>query len=599
MQRTPRLFSCAAIFLVSLAVIPTQTKAKEEGEPQMVWLSYAEGEVKFSPGHKGQARLGKDWIEASRGQVMEDGYTLVTEKGRTEIEFENGTVVYLAENSALEFDRLWAGATAMETRLNLVAGTATVAHPAGDEVQLDTPVMRMRFIGAQTTRVECALDGVVMETMEGTQNIFTSAGETTLKAGESAAYVDGRLIPLKGVQVTGVAEELNTWAGNTVRKQEMVESGTSDEWDQWVAERLATRRALVAKGLKESGMEEPIPGLAEMMASGTFMDCAPYGKCWHVNALTGTGARTMQTAATPGLADVTAQAASSRPGGQGYGTAGGRNGRILVNRTMMTRCPMQVWQATARGQQNGAQTVPVQYGTCFAGSWYNTYDPCLRPMDPWDPTMGYLNICQDYQYWVVGRRYHHHHHHPCHFVKTKNGVGIVPRHPLDAKGKPPVNAKSGVLVLTKENGKLVAGVEKTPSRGVVELAQEPRGMTRGLVANAPRVPAPVIEAKLAETIVPRGVLSAGHVESAKNVTAIRLDMKTGNFVGTSGTGGGSHAVSVGHVGEGGGGSAHGGSGGGGGGGHSGGGGASSGGGGGGHSGGGGGASGGGGGGGHH
>ena len=309
----------------------------------------------------------------------------------------------------------------------------------------------------------------------------------------------------------------------------------------------------------------------------------------------------MQTAATPGLADVTAQAASSRPGGNGYGTAGGRNGRILVNRTMMTRCPMQVWQATARGQQNGAQTVPVQYGTCFAGSWYNTYDPCLRPMDPWDPTMGYLNICQDYQYWVVGRRYHHHHHHPCHFVKTKNGVGIVPRHPLDAKGKPPVNAKSGVLVLTKENGKLVAGVEKTPSKGVVELTEEPRGMTRGLVANAPRVAAPVIETKLAEAILPRGVLGAGHVESAKNVTAIRLDMKTGNLVGTSGAGGGSHAVSVGHVGGGGGGSAHGGSGAGGGGGHSGGGGASSGGGGGGHSGGGGGASGGGGGGGggHH
>ena len=561
MQRTPRFYSCAAIVLASLVVVPTQTKAKEDGEPQMVWLSYAEGEVKFSPGHKGQARLGKDWIEANRGQVMEDGYTLVTEKGRTEIEFENGTVVYLAENSALEFDRLWAGATAMETRLNLMVGTATVAHPAGDEVQLDTPVMRMRLVEAQTMRVECALDGVVIEAIEGTQHIFTSAGETTLKAGESAAYVDERLIPLKGAQMTGVTEELNVWAGNTVRQQEMVERQGRDEWDQWVAERLATRRVLVAEGLKESGMEEAIPGLAEMMASGTFMECAPYGKCWHLND-TGTGARTMPTAVTPGLANVTPQAVSS---GHGYGTAGARNGQILVNRTMMTRCPMQVWQVTARAQQNGAWTVPVQYGTCFAGSWYNTYDPCLRPVDPWDPTMGYVKICQEHQYWVAGRRFHHHVHHPCHFVKTKNGVGIVPRHPLDARGKPPVNAKSGVLVLTKESGKLVAGVEKTPGGGGVEVSDEPRGLTRGLVANAPRVSAPVIEAKLAETILPRGVLSAGHAGSTKNVTAIRLDMKSGNFVGTSGTGSGSHAVSVGHVGGGAGGSAHGGSGGGGGG----------------------------------
>ena len=94
----------------------------------MVWVNHAEGDVKFSPGHKGKPELGKNWIEANVGQVMEDGYTLVTEKGRAEIEFEDGSVIYLAEHSALEFNALLAKGDATSTTLSLLTGTATIAH---------------------------------------------------------------------------------------------------------------------------------------------------------------------------------------------------------------------------------------------------------------------------------------------------------------------------------------------------------------------------------------------------------------------------------------------------------------------------------------
>ena len=82
-MRTSKLLPCLVICLTSIPVNPQQAKAKEKGELQMVWVNYAEGEVKFSPGHNGEAKLGKDWIEANRGQVMEDGYTLVTGKRKS------------------------------------------------------------------------------------------------------------------------------------------------------------------------------------------------------------------------------------------------------------------------------------------------------------------------------------------------------------------------------------------------------------------------------------------------------------------------------------------------------------------------------------
>jgi len=591
MKRTPRLLTCVAIFLTSLSVFPQQAKAKEKGEPQMVWLSYAEGEVKFSPGHKGQPKLGKDWIEANRGQVMENGYTLVTEKGRAEIEFEDGTVVYLAENSALEFDWLWAQAmkNRTETELNLLTGMATIMHPSGDRLDLETPAIRLAFMQAHMMRVECGLDGVVIKEIEGAADtILGKGGITKVSTGESVAIAGGKVTRLKGIEQTGEYAELNEWAVRTVRQPELVGNETSNGWDQWVEERVAMRRSLVAEGLRESGLTEPIPGLMGMMEGGRFFDCRQ-GKCWEANGAMrqAVGANGFVGQAEP----MTAVATNDRAAQMAIPESLGETDRtpqrptIMVNQAMLTRCPMEAWQVTAGG------TV-TQYGTCLAGSWndapWDSNGQCRR----WDPARNmyvYWRRCDVYSTWVAGR---HHHRHECHLVKVgHHEIGILPRHPQEPKGKPVVNAKSGILVLAVDKGQLQAGVQRVPSKGVQTVRSVPRGIERGLRESVPRVTAPVIEAKMVEAILPRGVLGAEHAEGQKNVTAIRLDMKTGNFVGrSSDAGGGSHAVSVGHVGGGGGmsgGGSHGGSGGGG----------SSGGGGGGHSGGG--ASGGGGGGGGH
>ena len=596
----PAVVVLCSDFPCRCSLVAQNEKTEKVDEPQMAWLNQAEGAVKFPPGHDGQPKLGKDWLAANRGQVMEEGYTLATEKGRAEIEFENGTVVYLAENSVLEFEDLWVGPLGTETYMDLLTGTVTVAHASSDEVDLGTPVMRLRFIGNDTTRVDCALDAVVITSIQGTRTIQTREGLTRLGPGQSAAYVDGKLVPLSGVGSEGMPEDWNALRGNTVRRQESLQTPGDDDWDQWVEGQMATRRALMAEGMKESGLTEPLPGLASMVEYGKFFDCPPYGKCWTANATMGSGAGQIAQAAT---AEAKPEALAVNAVGQSGATRGQGPqglGNIYVNRTMMTRCPMQAWSA-ARAQQGNAGNV-VQYAPCFAGSWDpNDWDPCLhrKMLDP-----ALWTTCGEWTYrtWVVGRR----HRHPCHFVKAgKHGIGIVPRHPLDKTGHP-LNAKSGILVLTSAKGHLQAGVEREPSNGVKVVANMPRSMERGLMDNAPRVSQPVIEAKLATSIVPKSVLSAAHVEAEKNLTAARFDFKSGNFVGRSSAGvEGAHGVVMAHVSGGGGiGGGHfGNAGSGGGGGHSGGGGASGGGeGGGGHSGGGGGgasAGGGGGGGGHH
>jgi FecR protein len=582
MPYAPRVFLFSVLLLPAF-LLQANAEDKYDGQPQMVWLTYTQGQVKFSPGQDGDAKLDKTWIAANPGQVLEAGYTLVTEDGRAEIEFEDGSVAYLADHSALQFNWLWSTSKGLYTELALLTGKATIAHDAPrspalsiNRFQVATPAFEMHMLHKQTTTIQSTVDAGVFEAVEGTQMIEQTSALGVLRQGESVAYIKGQppaLLP--------------------------PHEKTADEsdWDQWVAGRLATHRALIAEGLQESGMKEAIPGLAGMVENGHFYDCPPHGKCWQANAghpLAYLEPQAVLSAqATPEALDAQAYAADQHASAQGQGT-------VFVNQTMMTRCPVEAWRVAA-GQQANAQSGPLQYGTCMAGSWdsaqWDPTDPCWR-RDPASNRVFGRPECDAYPTWIAGRR----HHHEWRFVKVKgHGVGIAPRHALDAKGHAPVNAKTPILVLAAEKGQLKAGVATPSNKGVYAVASFPHEMEQHVVASAPRVTQPVIQAKTATSILPKGMVGEKQSAATRNLSAIHFDYRSGNFVGKTGAGAMSHSVVVAHTGGTGGigAASHGSSGGGGGGSHGGGGSASGGGGGGGHSGGGSAGGGGGGGGGHH
>jgi hypothetical protein len=531
MRLSPKVLSCLFVLQASFTILPKQIKAdtKDAGEPQMVWITYAQGEVKFSPGQNGEAKLGKDWVEANRGQVLENGYTLVTENGRAEIEFEDGSTAYLAEHSTLVFNWLWVNGKGTDTELNLLTGKMTVAHEAASEQGtlnrffVGTPAFGLHMVRRQRTTVESAVDGSVFEAVERTQMIEQSSVFGVLKQGEAIAYVKGQpptLLP----------------AAQRTPEQE--------EWYQWVTARLDAHRALVAEGLKESGMKEPVPGLAGMVEAGHFYDCPPNGKCWEPNAAAGPPVGYLPPqGASPASGAPQAFAGDAAGEIESPSSAASKQGTILVNQTMMTRCPMETWQSKAQN------TAPAQYGTCMAGTWntspWDPNDPCLR-RDPVTRKVRYRPECDFYSYntWVAGRR----HHHECRFVKVKgHGIGFVPRHAADVKGHP-VNAKSGIFVLAAEKGHVQAGVEAEPSKGVHEVANVPQGLAREFAQSTPHVAQPTIEGRTASAILPKGTLVSSHASTVKNVSAIRFDYKSGNFVGRTGEGAGAHSVVVAHTG---------------------------------------------------
>src|SRR5208282_4103185 len=162
------------VFLLALSAAanlagPITTNATETSYPQFVRVSYAQGEVKLSMGIKGNPDLGKDWVAAGVNFPIEDGATLATEQGRAEVEFENGSVAYLAEHSVLQFKRLTRSTRGTSTKVTLLTGRATFAIESNghDDFTLKTGVTSMHLNQARTLRVDSALDGAMFHVVEG------------------------------------------------------------------------------------------------------------------------------------------------------------------------------------------------------------------------------------------------------------------------------------------------------------------------------------------------------------------------------------------------------------------------------------------------
>jgi hypothetical protein len=252
------LLFCASLLLIH----PGRSNSQESTEPQLVRLSYVQGDVKFSPGKSGKPDLGAEWFNAPDGLTPEEGYSVATENGRAIIEFENGSVVYLAENSVLQFNKLRIKSGVTTTRLNLLTGTATIAHVSDgrDQMFIETPTAKLAERDAQTLRLDSTLNGTILHVRESPLTVRESDGHSNspLKPGDAIAYVDGLRLPLKG--------PMGHPAG--------------DAWDEWVDAQQMQRTADIQEGLQKSGLKEPIPGLADLVRNGHFFDCPPYGKCW-------------------------------------------------------------------------------------------------------------------------------------------------------------------------------------------------------------------------------------------------------------------------------------------------------------------------------
>jgi hypothetical protein len=456
-----------------------------------VRLSYVQGDVRFNRGNGKHPDLKKLWEQAEENLPIENNFALATGDGRAEIEFENTSMIYLAENSVVLFERLSEKDGVPETRLGIVSGTATIAvHTLPNEVfTIDLPTDQLRIVYPESSfiRIDSYLDGFAITPQ-------ADGGWGTPRDGH---FARGQTLTYKGREL--------------VQIDKTGQSKAHSEWDQWVRARFAARGAAMEAVLKASGLSSPIPGLTDLYASGTFSPCAPYGMCWEPSQQTASPPQALPEPATAQAAvhttaQVAGQAAGkpSKPQAVTYFTSW----RQCVSAyTFWAKTPDELNQLSKQADPSQMHE-PWSSTVCHYGRW----------------------IFRDnrYQLVIVKKR---HHHPPVRWVRVGKQVGFVPVHPADKKGKPPLNLKNGVFVVSaQKTGEQIERVDFDPKKQVATPINPPKEFRATPFPELAKAQPPEIQAHLLADVA-RDAKATGVTRTESKIT---YDYGKGKFVQTGG-----------------------------------------------------------------
>jgi hypothetical protein len=548
--------------------------------PQIVRLNYVEGDVRVSRGKEAEKQLEKEsgdaidttgWEQATANLPLQSGYSLVTGTGRAEIEFEDASVVYLADNSVLAFNQLTTRNGIPYTEIALLSGTATLNVQTllpGECFRLFTPGDSFTILYPKKAylRVNSYLDAIAVTPQ---QNVPWYAPLEDA-VGKTVTVHNGRPVPAPEMDAAAMAE-----------------------WDKWVAQRVSARDAELAAVMKAAGLTEPVPGLAEMNGQGKFFACEPYGMCWEpTEGWGGDKAEVAQAEAHPGAASgsasapddtqpaapvvrvapsddqaspATAPKVSGAPKASGQSAAdaylASHPGATLLTEDYIFPCSeFAVRDLIAVDPVTGKQTIVASESATdgypyFAGWPYTVGVPhrmfsSLRlseslwgfdgfngfnGYEPWDWGVCHAGgwIRWQHRYvWVVGTKRHHRR--PVRWVKRGREVGYVPIHPRDVAGKPPINLKDGLFKPTKKGDSItVERVNIKEGKPVALMSEAPKEFRKPFLQPLERAEVPHAEAYSAHaSVAGKGTAIAGAATgkggAPGNSLAAKGTVKTGS-----------------------------------------------------------------------
>ncbi len=481
----------AAILTVKSPQALAKSEHAPETSPQIVRLTYVDGDVRVSRGKEGGAPKDVDWEKAVADLPLEEGFSLATGDGRAEIEFEDASTLYLAPNSVLIFNDLESTGGVPRTEMALLTGTVTLGiHPdiKGEAFILRTPTDTMETAYGQKSdmRVTAYMDAIGITPL--TSGFIRTTKDTIdiVRPGHTDYFRNGKRV---------IYTESN---------------GENDyaAWDKWVAGRVAQRNEEIAEMLKETGLKAPIPGLAQMAGQGKFVDCPGYGTCWQPPAPSASQLKTASQKPKPAPSLLPAQteytlAGEPSPGPTTSPMVQGFYGAGYDAMDMFFPCgPQSIYYRLAMYSGMGMNPMggygywsdpyAWDWAVCHSGSW----------------------IYQQNQYlWVPGNNRHHHA--PVRWVRSGGKNGWVPIHPHDVSGKPPINRVHGIFAIDGKKGSGLERIQFNPGSEVKVLNSAPKEFRKPFAPPLARVDAPHMEAHTMRAGLEKtGIDKAGLTKSA-------------------------------------------------------------------------------------
>jgi len=433
----------ASLGLLLAAAPPASADASHA---RIIRLSLVQGDVRFARDVHGDPLTSDKalWEGATLNLPIRQGYVLATDHGRAEVEFENGAMAFLAENTVMEFYDLSLEDGAKTTRLVLRQGTASfyVNPSREDYFSVTGGDFTVEADGRAGFRLDNFDDGSEVRVTKGRVSVLQKKQTSALVKGQSLSMSAG---------------------DNASAKIERLPD--SDDFDRWVSGREEAVVTATTAAQQYVNSSSYTSGIADLYTYGSFYPVGGYGYCW-------------------------------RPYGVAMGWSPFDSGGWF----------MDPWYGMGFIGSQPWGWLPYHYG-----GWI--FEPGLGWL--WSPGLGFGGFNGFVPFRPVTGV----------FLRSKTGLlGLVPVHPLDVRGKEPINLTKGIFPVNA--GTVSSSAMAATNASWKTLKTPPRDA----------LTASVVGASAAPTRVSRTVLqgSAGtRVVTLDRNSSIAYDPREHRFVNTA------------------------------------------------------------------
>ncbi len=237
---------------VLLLVLPYSGQAYDYSYARIVRLSLVQGDVQINrPSQSG-------WETAIANMPIQQGFSVATNDGRAEIEFESGATARIAEKTVLQFTELALSNGGRITKLKVTQGTANFYAniKSDDSFIVATPQLQVAIPQKAEFRVDVFNDGTSVSVFKGDASVVTPAGTKDVTKGHTLAY--------------------SASAPDQVRIEA---NPAEDDWDRWVDNRENTITTATNQTLQYTSAPFDY-GMADLSSYGGWNYFPGYGYGW-------------------------------------------------------------------------------------------------------------------------------------------------------------------------------------------------------------------------------------------------------------------------------------------------------------------------------
>jgi len=251
MRRIVSSLSFFSLSVLLLAALSPAAHGADYSYARIVRLSYVSGDVQLNRGGH------SNWEPAVANMPIEQGFTIGTNDGRAEVEFEDGATIWIAENTLVQFTELGLSDGGRISHLSMAQGTVTAfaSLKSADSFTITAGKVQASASTHAQFRMDVFHDGASISVTSGSIMAESPAGLKMVPHGQTYAF---------NVKAPDVALRQNP---------------KPDSWDHWVSGREHVGQA----GSAQAGYFANSPftyGWGDLSAYGNWNYFPGFGYGW-------------------------------------------------------------------------------------------------------------------------------------------------------------------------------------------------------------------------------------------------------------------------------------------------------------------------------